>query len=62
MFMDKPRGYLSGLLEMEFMEFMYALEEVNLLAASLTGWVTLGKSFIVHLNYVSSIMGRVLFS
>lgn len=49
--MEKPRGRLSGLLEMEF---MYTLEEVNLLAASLIGWVTLGKSFIMHLNFVSS--------
>lgn len=35
--MEKPRDQLSGLLEMEF---MYALEEVNLLAISLTGWAS----------------------
>lgn len=57
--MEKPRGHLSGLLGKEF---MYTLEEVNFLAASLTGWMTLGKSFIVHLNFVSSTMGIVMFT
>lgn len=42
------------------MEFMYVIEEVNILAASLTGWVTLGKLFIVNLYFVSYIMGIVM--
>lgn len=36
-----------------------AVEEVNVLAPSLARWVTLGKSFIVQLTFVSSKLGIV---